>query len=67
MHSAATLRAALAVAAVQQDRHRAIKLHALIATVEGKYDFSQPTLNDMFRGVRTIRFSEWFRRKWGLE
>ena len=67
LHSPATLRGELAVAAATQDRARGIRLHALIATSEGRFDFAQSNLNAMFPDVQPERFAKWFVSKWDLE
>jgi len=66
-HNAGTLRSELQVATLQQDRGRAIRAHALIATTEGRYDFTQPNLNRHFPNVATLSFQDWFVRKWQLQ
>jgi len=40
-------------------------LHTLIATAEGRYDYTQTNLNDAFRDVRPVAFQTWFIAKWG--
>lgn len=42
-----------------------IRLLALIATAEGRYDFTQTNLNQLFPDVRTVSFQTWFLAKWG--
>jgi len=44
-----------------------MKLQALIATVEGRYDFTQPNLNTAFPDVVPEPFAQWFKRKWQIE
>lgn len=44
-----------------------MRLQALIATAEGRYDFSQRNLNQAFPGVQTERFEAFFIRKWDLQ
>jgi len=66
-HNPDSLRSELQVATVQQDRARQIRLHALIATADGRYDFSHANLNQRFPNVRTISFQEWFVGKWQLQ
>lgn len=63
-HNSDSLRSELQVAALQEDSARQIRLQALIATAEGRYDFSQPNLNQRFPNVRTISFQDWFVAKW---
>nr|OQO29496.1 hypothetical protein B0A51_03024 [Rachicladosporium sp. CCFEE 5018] len=67
MHNPATLRAELAVAAAQGDRPRGIRLQTLIATAEGRYDFTQPNMNAAFPDITPKRFAQWFVEKWDLQ
>lgn len=67
MHNPSTLLGELAVAAASGDRARGIRLHTLIATVEGRYDFAQSNLNSTFPDVQPERFAQWFVRKWDLQ
>ncbi|KAK4896133.1 hypothetical protein LTR27_005990 [Elasticomyces elasticus] len=64
-HNPASLRSALELATAQQDRATMLRLHALIATAEGRFDFAQTNLNQLFPDVRTISFQTWFLAKWG--
>jgi len=66
-HTLATLRSELLVAAASNDRPRGMKLQALIATAEGRYDFTQPNLNAAFPDLVPERFAQWFQRKWQLQ
>lgn len=66
-HTPATLRAELLVAATSGDRPRGMRLQALIATAEGRYDFTQPNLNAAFPDLVPERFQQWFQRKWQLQ
>lgn len=69
-HNPASLRSELQVARVQQDAARVIRLHTLIATAEGRYDFTlsdtSRSLNHLFPDVRLKTFQEWFVEKWEL-
>lgn len=67
MHNLNTLRAELATAGTRRDWIRRMRLHELIATVEGKYDFSQQNLNAAFPGVQVESFADWFSRTWDLQ
>ncbi|QIW94880.1 hypothetical protein AMS68_000398 [Peltaster fructicola] len=67
LHSPATLRSAIQLAVVQNDRSRAVVLHTLLATSEGRYAYATSNMNTLFPGVQPVRFSEWFKRKWNLE
>jgi len=60
------LHSELQLAALQQDHARQIRVHALLATAEGRYDFADRNLNDRFPHVRTVSFEHWFRAKWHL-
>jgi hypothetical protein len=62
-----SLRHELRLATAQQDQARIIKLHALLATAEGRYDFSQPNMNLAFPDVRCMAFQDWFIAKWNLQ
>lgn len=62
-----SLRSELAAAAAKGDRARGIKLQMLIATAEGRYDFTQRNLNAAFPGLQVERFAGWFVKKWDLE
>lgn len=66
VHNVDSLRTGLAAAAAQGDRARGIKLQMLIATAEGRYDFTQ-NLNAAFPGLQVERFASWFVKKWDLE
>lgn len=65
-HNPDSLRSELRLAVLQEDNERQIRLHSLIATAEGRYDFTQPNLNQHFPDVRITPFQEWFIRKWNL-
>ena len=39
----------------------------LIATAEGRYDFTQRNLNAAFPSLQVERFASWFVKKWDLE
>ena len=65
-HSPATLRAELLEAAAQGDVPRQLRLRALLDTAEGRYDFTQPNLNQHFRDVRPLEFETWLAAKWNL-
>ena len=67
VHNIDSLRTELAAAAAQGDRARGIKLQMLIATAEGRYDFTQRNLNSAFPGLQVERFASWFVKKWDLE
>ena len=67
VHNIDSLRTELAAAAAQGDRARGIKLQMLIATAEGRYDFTQRNLNAAFPGLQVERFASWFVKKWDLE
>ncbi|KAM0706280.1 hypothetical protein Q7P35_005605 [Cladosporium inversicolor] len=67
VHNVNSIRTALAAAAVQGDRARGIKLQMLLATAEGRYDFTQRNLNAAFPGLQVDRFAGWFVKKWDLE
>jgi hypothetical protein len=67
VHNVNSLRSELAAAAAQGDRARGIKLQMLIATAEGRYDFTQRNLNAAFPGLQVERFAGWFVKKWDLE
>lgn len=62
-----SLRHELALASAQQDPTRMIRLHALLATAEGRYDFSQPNMNRAFPDIVTMPFQDWFIAKWNLQ
>ncbi|EME88303.1 uncharacterized protein MYCFIDRAFT_128961 [Pseudocercospora fijiensis CIRAD86] len=61
-----TLRTELLEAAAQGDVPRQLRLRALLDTAEGRYDFTQPNLNQHFRDVRPLDFEIWLTAKWGL-
>lgn len=63
-HGSASLRSELESAVAKQDSQEAAQLHALIATAEGRYDFTDPNLNRAFPDVRPISFGDWFVAKW---
>ncbi|KAK4546911.1 hypothetical protein LTR36_001643 [Oleoguttula mirabilis] len=65
-HNPESLRSELRLAALQEDNERQLRLHTLIATAEGRYDFTQPNLNQRFPDVRVTSFEEWFIAKWSL-
>ena len=67
VHNVNSIRTALAAAAVQGDRARGIKLQMLLATAEGRYDFTQRNLNAAFPGLTVEKFAGWFVKKWDLE
>ena len=62
-----SLRHELALANAQQDQGRILRLHALLATAEGRYDFSQPNMNRAFPDVQPMPFRDWFIAKWNLQ
>ncbi|KAK5124712.1 hypothetical protein LTR85_001425 [Meristemomyces frigidus] len=66
-HNPASLRSELQLATLQEDSARQMRLHSLIATAEGRYDFAQANLNQRFPDVRVISFQEWFITKWSLQ
>lgn len=66
-HDPASLRSELQIAAINEDRDRQIQLHALIATAEGRYDYTEFNANQLFPDVETIKFSNWFVAKWTSE
>lgn len=66
-HSPASLGSELQIATVNQDRDRQLQLHALIATAEGRYDYTQFNANQLFPDVKTISFSDWFVAMWNSE
>jgi hypothetical protein len=39
----------------------------LLATAEGRYDFTQRNLNAAFPGLTVEKFAGWFVKKWDLE
>ncbi len=43
-----------------------IRLHSLLATAEGRFDYTQTNLNQMFPDVQTVSFQAWFLGKWGI-
>ncbi|KAF2278840.1 NAD(P)-binding protein [Westerdykella ornata] len=60
-----TLRYQLSVAEMTGDIAKQRRLLALIATAEGRYDFSTPAyLNALFPDIRPIKFRDWFVRNW---
>ncbi|KAK5170442.1 uncharacterized protein LTR77_005030 [Saxophila tyrrhenica] len=63
-HNPASLRSELQLAAAQQDTARGTRIQTLIATANGRYDFSQPNLNRAFPDIRPISFNDWFVAKW---
>jgi hypothetical protein len=67
VHNIHTLRAEFAAAAARQDRARCMKVQMMIATVEGRYDFTQRNLNTAFPGLQVERFANWFVKKWDIE
>jgi hypothetical protein len=67
VHNINTLRAEFAAAAARQDRARCMKVQMMIATVEGRYDFTQRNLNTAFPGLQVERFANWFVKKWDIE
>ncbi|KAK3722397.1 hypothetical protein LTR37_002388 [Vermiconidia calcicola] len=66
-HNPASLRSELQLAAAQRDSARGIRIHTLIATAEGRYDFSEPALNRLFPDVRPMPFQDWFIAKWNQQ
>ena len=40
------------------------QIRELIATQEGRYEYSQSNLNNAFRDIRPVRFEDWLRRAW---
>jgi hypothetical protein len=67
VHNINTLRAEFSAAAARQDRARCLKVQMMIATVEGRYDFTQRNLNTAFPGIQVERFANWFVKKWDIE
>ncbi|KAK3052402.1 hypothetical protein LTR09_006612 [Extremus antarcticus] len=63
-HNPASLRSELQLAAAQQDTARGTRVQVLIATANGRYDFSQPNLNRAFPDTKPITFQDWFVAKW---
>lgn len=43
-----------------------MRLHHLIATVEGQYDFEDANLNRAFPDVAPMPFRDWFVEAWGI-
>ena len=62
-----SLRHELLLATAQQDQARAIKLHALLATAEGRYDFTQTNLHGYFPDFRLMPFQDWFIAQWNFQ
>jgi len=66
-HNPASIQAELQQAIVQRDASRAVKLQALLATAEGRYDYSQLNLHRAFPNIKPISFQDWFTAKWQLQ
>ncbi len=65
-HNPGSLRSALELATARQDGASVVRLHSLLATAEGRYDYTQTNLNQMFPEVQTVSFQAWFLGKWGI-
>ncbi|KAK1819941.1 hypothetical protein LTR12_005663 [Friedmanniomyces endolithicus] len=65
-HNPGSLRLALELATARQDGASVVRLHSLLATAEGRYDYTQTNLNQMFPEVQTVSFQAWFLGKWGI-
>lgn len=52
------------MAQMQGDLPKELRLRALLATANGKYDFGQPYLNAQFPNIQPIAFRDWLTRSW---
>ncbi|EMC99005.1 hypothetical protein BAUCODRAFT_145992 [Baudoinia panamericana UAMH 10762] len=66
-HGPGSLHSALQLATAAGNAAEQIRLHTLIATAEGRYDFTQPDLNNRFPEVQTIPFRTWFIMMWRIQ
>lgn len=57
-HSSESLRFALLLAQSSHDDQQKIRVHMLMATGEGRFDFDNPNLNDLV-GLSPVPFTEW--------
>lgn len=61
------LRAALPGVAAQGNASQTRRICAHINTAEGRYDFTQTNLQQLFNNPRTIDFDAWFAAKWNQQ
>jgi len=57
-HSSETLGFALLLAQSSHDDQQETRVHMLMATGEGRFDFDNPNLNDL-DGLSPVPFTEW--------
>ncbi len=57
------LQDALTYAQISQDVGEQLRLHTLIATAEGRFDFGDPNLNVLVN-VQPMRFANWLQARW---
>ncbi|MCJ1474384.1 hypothetical protein MMC13_003042 [Lambiella insularis] len=62
-HNMDTLKDLLTLAKSSHDEQEAVRVHMLIATVQGRFDFDDANLNSMVN-VTPVRFEDWLRRTW---
>lgn len=62
-HNLESLGSSLRLAQVSQDMQGQLRIIALIASTEGRYDFTEANLNGMVDFTPT-RFQDWLRTAW---
>lgn len=65
-HSFDTLESSLRSVQQSQDMQGQLRIISLIATTEGRYDFTAPDLNDLVP-FRPTRFQLWLRLAWAKQ
>nr|POF08142.1 hypothetical protein CFP56_62722 [Quercus suber] len=66
-HNPASLQSELSLAIAQGDNGRQMRIRMLLATAEGRYDYTHANLHQLFPAIRPIPFAEWFSRKWNVQ
>ncbi|KAK4994833.1 hypothetical protein LTR66_005213 [Elasticomyces elasticus] len=65
-HNPESLASALAVASLNHDLAEQLRLHHLLATAQGRYDYEESNLNTTFGDIRPEAFRAWVTRSWHL-
>ncbi|KAK5005707.1 hypothetical protein LTR28_007376 [Elasticomyces elasticus] len=61
-----SLASALALPSLDHDVAEQLRLHHLLATAQGRYDYEQYNLNTTFGDIRPEAFRAWVTRSWHL-